>query len=78
MFLNNGVLKLIDFGLARVADLSNTEEVPQRVLSLEIGSRWYKAPEVLLGDKGYKKSVDIWAIGCVFAEILGDEVIFKG
>ena len=63
MYDSNGVIKLIDFGLARVADIPHNEETPERLLSLEIGTRWYKAPEVLLGSKTYDKTVDIWSIG---------------
>jgi len=63
MYDSNGVIKLIDFGLARVADIPYNEETPERLLSLEIGTRWYKAPEVLLGSKTYDKTVDIWSIG---------------
>ena len=46
--------------------------------SLEVGTRWYKAPEMLLGSKQYDKSIDVWAIGCIFAELMGGKPIFKG
>ncbi|CAI2372423.1 unnamed protein product [Moneuplotes crassus] len=76
MFDKSGKLKLIDFGLARVS--VPDESLPERVMSLEIGTRWYKAPEVLLGAKDYDKSIDIWAIGCIFGELLGNKTLFKG
>jgi serine/threonine protein kinase len=35
-----------------------------------IGRRWYRAPELLVGDTQYGPKVDIWALGCVFAELI--------
>ncbi|KPI84234.1 putative protein kinase [Leptomonas seymouri] len=57
----NGSLKLGDFGLSRprCGDMSH-----------EVGSRWYRSPELLLGQRCYGGEVDIWAAGCVFAEML--------
>lgn len=76
-------VKLIDYGCARV-DISQIEEykdwfdhIKQR-FSLEVGTRWYKAPEMLLGSKQYDKSVDVWAIGWVFAELMKMKPLFKG
>lgn len=48
------------------------------MLSLTIGTRWYKAPEVLLGSKKYDKGIDMWAVGWIFAEILRNKVMFQG
>ena len=39
---------------------------------------WYRAPELLLGSHHYTKAIDIWAIGCIFAELLMLRPIFKG
>ena len=64
------VLKLCDFGSAKKIK-SNDESVSY------ICSRYYRAPELLLGSTTYTKSVDIWSIGCVFAEILLRDPIFK-
>ena len=50
----------------------------QNKLSEYVQTRWYRAPEVLLGHKNYEKSVDVWSIGCIFAEILKKKVIFRG
>lgn len=60
----NGLLKLADFGLARAFGL------PLRSYTHEVVTLWYKAPEVLLGAKVYTTSVDIWSIGCIFAEMV--------
>jgi serine/threonine protein kinase len=64
------VLKLCDFGSAKTIK-SNEESVSY------ICSRYYRAPELILGATTYTKSVDIWSIGCVFAEILLMLPIFK-
>ncbi|KAL9653660.1 hypothetical protein ABK040_009137 [Willaertia magna] len=41
-------------------------------------TRWYRAPELLLHSNTYGKEVDIWSVGCIFAELLGREPIFRG
>ena len=53
---------IIDWGLSEFY-------FPDNEYSVKVGSRFYKAPELLLGFKKYTYSVDIWSIGCVFAEI---------
>lgn len=65
-------LKIADFGLARAFS------VPIRTLTHEIETLWYRAPEVLLGQKEYSLGVDIWAIGCIFAELHERKPIFVG
>ncbi|CAO3569951.1 unnamed protein product [Mortierella alpina] len=60
----DGQLKLADFGLAR--DFGDRG----RQLTAQVVTRWYRAPELLLGAKEYGYGVDIWAIGCIFAELL--------
>lgn len=66
------VLKLGDFGLARAFS------VPIRTLTHEIETLWYRAPEVLLGQKEYSLGVDVWAVGCIFAEFHERKPIFVG
>nr|CAH0110540.1 unnamed protein product [Daphnia galeata] len=69
----NGLLKLADFGLARAFGL------PLRSYTHEVVTLWYKAPEVLLGAKIYTTSVDIWSVGCIYAEMLkGRTALFPG
>ncbi len=58
-----GTLKIADFGLARAFG------VPLRAYTHEVVTLWYRAPEVLLGSKNYSTSLDIWSIGCIFAEM---------
>lgn len=72
LFSAQGLLKLADFGLARRL----AKERPP--MSLEIATRWYKAPEVLLGSHSYDRSVDMWAVGCIFAELIDGSPLFPG
>ncbi|XP_065764973.1 cyclin-dependent kinase 3 isoform X2 [Muntiacus reevesi] len=59
-----GAIKLADFGLARAFG------VPLRTYTHEVVTLWYRAPEILLGCKFYSTAVDIWSIGCIFAEMV--------
>ncbi len=59
----SGSIKLADFGLARAFG------VPIRTLTHEVLTLWYRAPEILLGQKEYSTPVDIWSIGCIFFEL---------
>ena len=63
-----------DFGLAR--KYYNTIDPP--IMTHEICTLWYRPPEVLLGARKYSTSVDIWSIGCVFAEIILKKVLLPG
>lgn len=65
-----GHLKLADFGLARYFS------VPMRQYSPEIVSLWYRAPELLFEPHCYDLSVDVWAAGCIIAEMSSKEVLF--
>ena len=69
----NGVLKICDFGFAR--SLGNGEI--QRFTDY-VSTRWYRAPELLVGYTGYGKSVDVWAIGCIFVELVTGRPLFTG
>ena len=69
-------LRLCDFGAARkLEDVSGKSCLD---LTHYIGSRWYRAPELLVGDTQYGQPVDIWAIGCVFAELLTGQALWPG
>ncbi|AAZ12255.1 protein kinase, putative [Trypanosoma equiperdum] len=59
----DGTLRLGDFGLSRMQD---TEES----MTHEVVSRWYRPPELLLGQRHYGPEVDMWSAGCVFVELL--------
>ena len=43
-----------------------------------VATRWYRAPELLVGDTQYGPPVDIWAIGCVFAELITGIALWQG
>ena len=76
MLINSDCLmKLADFGLAR--SISATEE-GDPVVSEYIATRWYRAPEILLGSTNYNKTVDIWSAGCIMIELLTEKVTFAG
>ena len=65
------MLKLIDFGTA--SDMSNTGKFTDYV-----GTRWYRAPEILLKSASYDKSIDIFALGCIMAELYLGRPLFPG
>ena len=66
LFSERGELKLGDFGLARVHDHLDKDAT----YSHEVATRWYRAPELLFGGRKYGPAVDMWAVGCIFAELL--------
>ncbi|KAK8479049.1 hypothetical protein V6N13_028422 [Hibiscus sabdariffa] len=70
---NEGVLKLGDFGLANILTSKNKQQLTSRVVTL-----WYRPPELLMGSTSYDVSVDLWSVGCVFAEVLMGKPILKG
>lgn len=43
-----------------------------------VATRWYRAPEILLGSKKYSKAVDMWSIGCIMGEIITGKTLFAG
>ncbi len=72
---SSGVVKVGDFGLARLfqAPLRALSEMERVVVTL-----WYRAPELLLGAKHYNTAVDVWALGCIFGEMLLGQELFRG
>ena len=89
----NCVVKIGDFGSARISPQIKKEKDEQeekkkspekkekkekRPLTPGIGTKWYKAPEIIFGDKHYTKSVDIWSFGCLMAEMFLLEPLFPG
>ncbi|XP_012258152.2 cyclin-dependent kinase 20 [Athalia rosae] len=70
---HDGILKIADFGLGRL-----TWEDNSRSYSHQVATRWYRSPELLYGARFYTKSVDIWAVGCIFGEILNCAPLFAG
>ncbi|XP_069508068.1 serine/threonine-protein kinase NLK2-like isoform X1 [Ambystoma mexicanum] len=69
---SNCVLKICDFGLARVEEPDESQHMTQEVVT-----QYYRAPEILMGSRHYTSSIDIWSVGCIFAELLGRRILFQ-
>ena len=67
-----GQLKLADFGLARAFG------IPVRSYTHEVVTLWYRAPDVLMGSRKYSTPVDIWSVGCIFAEMANGRPLVAG
>lgn len=67
-----GNIKLADFGLARSIGL------PIRTYTHEVVTLWYRSPELLLKTTHYGPSVDLWSLGCIFAEMQTNRTLFPG
>ena len=80
----NGILKICDLGLCRIlpeklAGIGGAKTADEtHAWTLQVGTSFYRAPELLLGDRGYGEAIDIWAVGCVFAELLTGKPLFPG
>jgi len=72
------LLKVADFGLARLMDAPKEDGTKTQVLTDYVATRWYRAPEILLGSNNYTKAVDIWSIGCILGELIGAKPMFPG
>uniref|UniRef100_A0A3B4B701 mitogen-activated protein kinase n=1 Tax=Periophthalmus magnuspinnatus TaxID=409849 RepID=A0A3B4B701_9GOBI len=68
-----GVVKLCDFGFARTVSVSEGGAYTDYV-----ATRWYRPPELLVGDTHYGKPVDVWAVGCLLLEMLTSQPLFPG
>ena len=67
-----GELKLADFGLARAYG------IPVRNFTNEVVTLWYRAPDILMGQRKYSTPVDMWSVGCIFAEMCTGVALFQG
>ncbi|XP_067132750.1 cyclin-dependent kinase 4-like [Centruroides vittatus] len=67
---NSGQIKLADFGLARIY-------TQQMALTSVVVTLWYRSPEVLL-QRNYASPVDVWSVGCIFAELYSRRTLFCG
>ncbi|KAK3700360.1 hypothetical protein QZH41_009774, partial [Actinostola sp. cb2023] len=68
----SGVLKIADFGLAR------SFGYPYEPMTPLVVTLWYRAPELLFGAKIHTTAVDMWAVGCIFGELLGNKPLVAG
>lgn len=74
LITDDGTLKIADFGLARVF----RKDQPDRCYSPQVATRCYRAPEILWGGSKYGPPIDLWAAGCVLAEMLRGVPLFPG
>merc|ERR1711998_48368 len=71
LLIKAGVVKICDFGLGRRYKPFYASIYTKKVVTL-----WYRAPEVLVGIGNYTESIDIWSVGCIFAEIVKRKPLF--
>lgn len=69
-------MKVADFGLARSILQYDDESAP--VMTEYVATRWYRAPEIVLGSNQYSKAVDMWSVGCILGELIIGKAIFPG
>ncbi|KAL0984522.1 hypothetical protein UPYG_G00142610 [Umbra pygmaea] len=72
----NCELKIGDFGMAR--GLSSHPEESHSFMTEYVATRWYRAPELMLSLHHYSLAIDLWSVGCIFAEMLGRKQLFPG
>jgi len=70
---SNCDLKICDFGLAR-----GVEDEQAGIMTEYVVTRWYRAPEIMLVCQEYTKAIDVWSVGCIFAELLARAPLFPG
>lgn len=70
---SNCDLKICDFGLAR-----GVEDEQSGGLTEYVVTRWYRAPEIMLACQEYTSAIDMWSVGCIFAELLARSPLFPG
>ena len=77
VFINSDCsIKLGDFGLART--LQNRKNGFLPIVTDYVATRWYRAPEMLLGATNYSKAVDMWSVGCILVELMTAKPLFPG
>ena len=72
LLTDKGCLKIADFGLAR------TLGIPPKPLTPKVVTLWYRGPELLFGGTTYSSALDIWAVGCIFCELLNNKPLLPG
>jgi len=70
-------LKICDFGCGRSSGKNLSGRTLKMTLLENVATRWYRAPEGLVGCSDYTSAVDVWSTGCILAELLGREVLFR-
>ena len=73
IIINNNLIKIADFGTAKeIPDFKNNS------LTDYVCTRWYRAPECTLKSTNYNEKIDVWAIGCIMAELYTLKPLFPG
>lgn len=72
LLYNDGKLKIADFGLAKD---NGALYIPH---TNYVSTRWYRAPEVIFKSNNYDTKIDIFALGCIFAELYTGMPLFPG
>ena len=75
---SNCDLKICDFGLARGVHAKDDERNATMLLTEYVVTRWYRAPEIMLACHEYSSPIDVWSVGCIFAELLLRKPLFPG
>ena len=73
LLTKDNIIKIADFGLAR-----DFKRVNNLNFTTKVVTRWYRAPELLLGNANYTEAIDLWSIGCFIAEMFTGIPIFQG
>lgn len=78
--MHTGVIKIADSKTeeekkedvrSRLLKTKDQRKNMKRELTGHVVTRWYRAPEIILLEKDYGPAIDIWAVGCIFAELMG-------
>ncbi|GKT23789.1 hypothetical protein ADUPG1_012537 [Aduncisulcus paluster] len=76
---SDSIIKICDFGLARaLVKTESSADFPAALMTDYIATRWFRSPELLLGDKNYDAAIDIWSLGCIIAEMFLQKPLFPG
>eukprot|EP01083_Nonionella_stella_P081987 226172_1 len=75
---SNCDIKICDFGLARPVAVDAQVQDHKAFMTEYVATRWYRAPEIMLSWRQYSAKIDIWATGCILAELLGRMPLFPG
>ena len=72
---SDSCIKVCDFGLARCITSLKKKDI---IMTDYVATRWYRAPEILLGSTKYNSQADMWSVGCIFGELLNGKPMFPG
>lgn len=77
MINDEGIVKLADFGLSRdMKEKTYQDGRYQAQYTTKVVTRWFRAPELSLEDPDYNEKIDVWSVGCTFAEMIAGRPLF--